>query len=68
MARFDIRKQVKVGGRWRLVSIPHDDHGRNNWKALPEGRYFIEWWERGKRKQPGDGAVPPSLRRSKCHA
>ncbi|HUX09712.1 MAG TPA: phage integrase SAM-like domain-containing protein, partial [Terriglobia bacterium] len=57
MARVNILKQVKVGDRWRLVSIPHDDHGRNNWKALPEGRYFIEWWERGKRKRQAAGVT-----------
>ena len=57
MSRVNILKQVKVGDRWKLVSIPHDDHGRNNWKALPEGRYFIEWWERGKRKRQAAGVT-----------
>jgi integrase len=57
MSRVNILKQVKVGERWKLVSIPHDQHGRQNWKALPEGRYFIEWWERGKRKRQAVGAT-----------
>jgi len=57
MARVNILKQVKVNHRWKLVSIPHDQHGRQNWKALPEGRYFIEWWERGKRKRQAAGAT-----------
>jgi len=55
--RVNILKQIRVGDRWRLVSIPHDDHGRYNWKSLPPGRYFIEWWERGKRKRQAAGAT-----------
>ena len=57
MARVNILKQVKVGERWKLVSIPRDPHGRSNWKALPDGRYFIEWWEHGKRKRQAAGAT-----------
>ena len=51
MPRVNILKQIKVDDRWRLVSIPHDRHGRLDWKALPKGRYFVEWWEHGKRKR-----------------
>jgi hypothetical protein len=57
MARVNILKQVKVGDRWKLVSIPRDKHGRQDWKALPEGRYFVEWWERGKRKREAGGST-----------
>ncbi len=57
MARVNILKQVKIGDHWKLVSIPHDHQGRYNWKALPEGRYFIEWWERGKRKRQAAGST-----------
>jgi integrase len=57
MPRVNILKQVKIGERWKLVSIPYDYHGRHNWKALPEGRYFIEWWEHGKRKRQAAGAT-----------
>ena len=57
MPRVNILKQIRVGDRWRLVSIPHDEHGRYNWKSLPPGRYFIEWWERGKRKRQAAGAT-----------
>ncbi len=55
MPRVNILKQVKVDGQWRLVAIPRDDHGRANWKSLPEGRYFIEWRERGKRRREAAG-------------
>src|SRR5436189_242699 len=57
MPRVNILKQLKVGDRWKLVSIPRDAHGRCEWKALPEGRYFIEWWERGKRRRQAAGAT-----------
>jgi len=57
MPRVNILKQVKIGEHWKLVSIPRDHHSRYNWKALPEGRYFIEWWERGKRKRQAAGAT-----------
>src|ERR1700693_2889052 len=57
MARVNILKQIKVGDRWKLVSIPRDKHGRQDWKALPEGRYFVEWHERGKRKREAGGST-----------
>jgi len=50
-------KQIRVGKGWKVVSIPRNRHGRYNWKALPEGRYFIEWWERGKRMRQAAGAT-----------
>jgi len=57
MSRVNILKQLKVEGRWKLVSIPRDREGRYHWKALPDGRYFIEWWEHGKRKRRAAGAT-----------
>src|SRR5262249_29564547 len=55
MARVNILKQIKVGDQWKLVSIPRKDDDKYDWKALPEGRYFIEWWERGKRRRTTGG-------------
>ena len=57
MARVNIIKQVKVGERWKMVSIPRDRHGRHNWKALPEGGYFVDWYENGKRKRQAAGTT-----------
>jgi integrase len=57
MPHVNILKQFKIDGRWKLVSIPRDRKGRFNWKALPEGTYFIEWWEQGKRKRRSAGAT-----------
>src|SRR5256885_1804154 len=55
MAHVNILKQVRVNDRWKLVSIPRNRHGRQDWKALPEGGYFIEWYERGKRRRQAAG-------------
>jgi integrase len=57
MPRVNMLKQVKVDGHWKLVAIPRDGHGRPNWKALPEGRYFIEWREHGKRRREAAGVT-----------
>jgi len=38
-----------------MCSIPRDSKGSYKWKALPDGRYLIEWWERGKRKREAAG-------------
>ncbi len=55
MARVNTLKKIKTDGQWKLVSIPKDRHGRTNWKALPEGLYFIEWYENGKRRRRAAG-------------
>jgi integrase len=56
MARINILKRIKVDGRWKMVSIPRrKDNDSYDWKSLPEGRYLIEWWERGKRRRQGAG-------------
>src|SRR5262245_60238409 len=56
MARVNILKRIKVDGRWKMVSIPRREGTDNyDWKALPEGRYLIEWYERGKRRREAAG-------------
>lgn len=69
-ARVNILKQVKAGGRWKLLSIPRDRGGHPDWKALPEGRYFVEWHERGKRRRAAGVTVAEALEvaRHKRHA
>jgi integrase/recombinase XerD len=57
MSRVNILKQVRVDQRWKLVSIPRDAEGRPQWKSLPEGLYFIEWRENGKRRRESAGAT-----------
>ena len=57
MSKVNILKQVKVDGRWKLVSVPRTDKGGYDWNALPDGRYFIEWWQGGKRKREAGGGT-----------
>ena len=62
MPRVNIIKRIKTGERWKMVSIPRNRHGRYNWKALPGGRYYVEWYENGKRKRkPGGIATAEAL-------
>jgi integrase len=55
--KVNILKQVKVDERWKLVSVPRTDKGGYDWNALPEGRYFVEWWQGGKRKREAGGGT-----------
>ena len=57
MARVNIVKQIKVGDRWVLKAIPRKENGERDWKALPEGSYFIEWRTDGKRKREPAGVT-----------
>jgi integrase len=57
LSRVNILKRVKIGARWKLLSIPHNDKGHPSWAALPEGRYFIEWYSGGKRRRKFGGTT-----------
>jgi len=57
VSRGNILKRVKIGARWKLLSIPRNDKGNPNWAALPEGRYFIEWYLGGKRRRAFGGTT-----------
>lgn len=50
MPHVNVLKQIRVGKGWKLVPIPHNHPRGYDWRALPEGRYVIGYWERGKRK------------------
>lgn len=50
MARVNLLKQIKVDTVWKLVAIPRNKKGGYDWESLPEGRYYIDYYERGKRK------------------
>jgi hypothetical protein len=58
-------KQVKVNGKWKLATALFDRKGRvrrdrvrvkGQDEAHPEGSYFIEWWDHGKRRREAAGA------------
>src|SRR5436190_7614468 len=55
MACVNILKRIKIDGRWKMVSIPRRQNDNYDWKSLPEGRYLIEWYERGKRRREAAG-------------
>lgn len=58
MARVNVLKQVKDSmGKWRLAAIPKNAKGGFDWGALPEGHYFIEWYERGRRRRSAAGTT-----------
>ena len=55
MGRVNIVKQIKVGGKWTLRSIPKKESGHYDWSALPDGDYFVEWREDGRRRRQPAG-------------
>ncbi len=55
MGRVNIVKQVKTEGKWILRSIPKKESGSYDWSALPEGDYFIEWRQDGRRRRQPAG-------------
>ena len=57
MSSVNIVKKIKIDGNWKLLSIPRDAKGNYDWKALPEGLYYIEWRAGGKRRRASAGVT-----------
>ncbi len=57
MAHVNIVKRIKSDGRWVMRSVPKKPNGEWDWKSLPEGRYYIEWWEGPKRCRETGGTT-----------
>jgi integrase len=58
LGRVNVLKQIKSSdGKWRLVAIPKNAKGGFDWGALPDGRYYIEWYERGRRRRGAAGTT-----------
>jgi integrase/recombinase XerD len=55
VASVNIIKRIKIGNRWKFFAIPRNEKGSPNWKALPEGRYYLEWYLAGKRRRAWAG-------------
>jgi integrase/recombinase XerD len=53
--RVNLLKQFKADGVWVLRPIPRKASGGYDWSALPDGHYFIEWYEAGKRRRETAG-------------
>ena len=57
MPRVNLLKRIKTDGVWVLRSIPRKPSGGYDWGALPDGRYFVEWYEAGKRRRAKAGVT-----------
>ena len=57
MARVNIVKRIKADGRWVMRSVPKKSNGEWDWKSLPEGRYYVEWYEDGSRRREQAGST-----------
>jgi integrase len=57
VSRVNIVKKIKVEGKWKLRTIPRNTKGNNDWNALPEGLYLIEWRAGGKRRRASAGVT-----------
>jgi hypothetical protein len=57
VSRTNIVKRIRRDGKWKMVSIPRNDKGNYDWNALPEGRYYVEWYMGGKRRRAGAGVT-----------
>jgi integrase/recombinase XerD len=61
VARVNIVKRIKSDGRWIMRSVPRKPSGEWDWQALPEGRYYVEWYEEGTRREPAGSTVAQAL-------
>ena len=57
MARVNIVKRIKSDGRWVMRSVPKKPNGEWDWKVLPEGRYYVEWYDEGARRREQAGST-----------
>ena len=57
MARVNIVKRIKADGRWVMRSVPKKPTGEWDWKSLPEGRYYVEWYDEGARRREQAGST-----------
>src|SRR5450432_2242958 len=53
--RVNMVKQIKVDCKWTLRSIPKKKSGHYDWAALPDGDYFVEWRDDGRRRRQPAG-------------
>ena len=63
MPRVNLLKRIKTEGVWVLRSIPRKPSGGYDWTALPDGLYFVEWYEAGKRRRAKAGVTIAQARK-----
>jgi integrase/recombinase XerD len=57
MPRVNLTRQIKRDAGWKRVPLERDARGRIRW-GNGEGRYLIEWRERGRRLRGAAGRTP----------
>jgi hypothetical protein len=57
VARVNIVKRIKIGGRWKMFSIPRNAKGNYDWNAIADGRYYVEWYAGGTRRRVSAGVT-----------
>ena len=57
MSRVNIVKRIKIGGRWKMFSIPRNSKGNYDWNAIADGRYYVEWYVGGTRRRVSAGVT-----------
>jgi hypothetical protein len=43
VSRVNNVKRIKIGGRWKMFSIPRNAKGNYDWNAIADGGYYVEW-------------------------
>ena len=61
MSRVNIVKRIKIGGRWKMFSIPRNAKGNYDWNAIADGRYYVEWYAGGTRRRVSAGVTAQDL-------
>jgi hypothetical protein len=57
LSRVNIVKRIKIGGRWKMFSIPRDAKGNYDWNAIADGRYYVEWYVGGTHRRVSAGVT-----------
>jgi hypothetical protein len=57
VSRVNIVKRIKIGGRWKMFSIPRNAKGNYDWNAIADGRYYVEWYVGGTRRRVSAGVT-----------
>src|SRR5260370_29112676 len=57
LSRVNIVKRIKIGGRWKMFSIPRNAKGNYDWNAIADGRYYVEWYAGGTRRRVSAGVT-----------
>jgi hypothetical protein len=57
LSRVYIVKCIKIGGHWKMFSIPRNAKGNYDWNAIADGRYYVESYVGGKRRRQSAGVT-----------